>query len=118
MGKELLDLVEFFRTEGFVSGALNSTFITLVPKCNKPENFSDFRPITLWNLLYKLVSKIIENWIKPVLSKVVSCEQFGFLFDRQILDAIGITQEVVHMIKQDKLKALLFKIDLEKHWKK
>ena len=35
MGEYLLAMVEFSRTEGFVSGAVNSTFITLVPKCNK-----------------------------------------------------------------------------------
>ena len=45
---------------------------------------------------------------------MVSCEKFGFLFDGQILDAIGITQEVIHTIKQKNKKALLFKMDLEK----
>lgn len=52
--------------------------------------------------------------MKPILSSFISGEQFGFLKDRQILDAIGITQEVIHTIKQKKLKALLLKIDLEK----
>ena len=55
MGQELLDLVEFSRTKGFVLGALNSTFITLVPKCNKPVGFADFLPISLCNILYKLI---------------------------------------------------------------
>ena len=99
-------------------GTLKSTFITLVPKCNKPGIFVDFHPIALCNLLYKLISKIIANIIKPILSKAFSCEQFGFLFDRQILHSIGITQEAVHTIKQKKMKALLFKMDLEKTFDK
>ena len=55
MGEDLLTMVEFSRIEGFVSGAINSTFITLVPKCNQPETFTYFRPISLCNLIYKLI---------------------------------------------------------------
>ena len=36
MGEELLGMVEFCRIQDYVLGAINSTFITLVPKCNKP----------------------------------------------------------------------------------
>ena len=36
MGEDLLAMVEFSRTEGYVSGAINYTFITFVPECNKP----------------------------------------------------------------------------------
>ena len=67
-------------------------------------------------MIYKLISKIIVNMNKLVLSKTLSCEQFVFLHDRKIMDAIGIMQEVVHSIKQKKMKALLLKMDLEKYF--
>lgn len=49
-----------------------------------------------------------------MLAKYVSSEQFGFLPERQIIDAIGITQECLHTIKTKKMKALIMKIDLSK----
>lgn len=114
MGSDLLKMVEYSRVEGWIAGGLNSTFFTLIPKSNNPSTFNEFRPIALCNLVYKLISKIIANRIKPKLSEWMTNEQFSFLANRQILDAVGITQEVLHSVKLRKQKALMLKIDLVK----
>jgi hypothetical protein len=95
-------------------GSLNSTFLTLIPKANKPISFDDFRPISLCNLCYKVISKIISNRIKPFLYNSLSIEQLGFLQGRRIQDAIGTTHESLHSIKKKKLKSLVLKLDLRK----
>jgi len=92
VGDDLLDLVEDTRVRGRVRGSLNTTFLALISKENNPQSFDNFRPIALCNLCYKLVSKVIANMIKPVLSRELSCNQLGFLKGRQILDAIGTAQ--------------------------
>jgi hypothetical protein len=107
-------MVEESRLLGKIVGGLNSTFLTLIPKVNNPKNFEDFRPISLCNLCYKLISKIIANRIKPFLSKSLSPEQMGFLEGRRIQDAIGTAHESLHSIKKKKLKALVLKLDLKK----
>jgi hypothetical protein len=66
VGGDLLDMVEEARLNGNISGGLNSTFIALIPKVNKPQSFGDFRPILLCNLCYKIISKIIANQIKLI----------------------------------------------------
>jgi ribonuclease HI len=105
---------ENMEVKGKVIGALNSNFLTLIPKAANPTTFVDFRPIALCNLCYKLISKIIVNRIKPILSHFLSNEQLGFLKGRQILDAIGTTQECLHSIKSKNSKALILKLDLKK----
>jgi hypothetical protein len=45
--EDLLALVENVRTGGHIAGSLNSTFIALIPKMNKPHCFGDYRPISL-----------------------------------------------------------------------
>jgi hypothetical protein len=114
VGDDLLDLVEDSRLRGKIQRSLNSTFLALIPKENSPQNFGDFRPIALCNLCYKIISKVIANIIKPILSRALSAEQLGFLKGRQILDAVGTTHECVHSIKSKKQKALILKLDLKK----
>jgi hypothetical protein len=75
ISEDLLALVESIRTGGRMAGNLNSTFLALIPKSNKPQTFGDYRPISLCNLVYKLISKVIANRIKPILSRNLSAEQ-------------------------------------------
>jgi hypothetical protein len=61
VGVDLLQLVEDSRLKGKISRSLNATFLVLIPKKDIPLTFSDFRPISLCNLIYKLISKVISN---------------------------------------------------------
>jgi hypothetical protein len=114
VGDDLWDLVEDSRIRGGVNRAINSTFLALIPKANKPTTLGDYRPITLCNLCYKIITKILANRIKPFLSRTLSGEQLGFLKGRQILDAIGTAQECLHNIKLKKLQALNSEIRSQK----
>lgn len=58
-----------------VNGALNA-ILYLIPKSNKRGSVANFRPTSLCNLIYKLITKIIATRIKPYLSKGISKEQF------------------------------------------
>eukprot|EP00253_Pinus_taeda_P033192 PITA_33192 len=60
LGQDLLQVVEERRLSGSLYNAINSTFIALVPKSDTPS-FDDYRPISLCNCLYKIISKIIAN---------------------------------------------------------
>ena len=79
IGNEVVELVEESHLTGHISGGLNSTFIALIPKISKTITFDDYRPISLCNFLYKIVSKVIAERMKPWLAKVISPEQYGFL---------------------------------------
>ena len=80
----------------------------------KPKTFADFIPISICNLIYKVISNFLSNRIKPLLVEALSDEQFGFLRKRQIHEVVGITQEVMHSVKIKKLEALLLKMDMIK----
>ncbi|GJV18645.1 hypothetical protein Tco_1367665 [Tanacetum coccineum] len=67
---EVCDAVkEFFRT-GKILGEINATLITLVPKSKTPKKVSDYRPIACCNTVYKVISKILTNWIKSALCTI------------------------------------------------
>jgi hypothetical protein len=114
VGEDLLQMVEDSRIRGKIHGSLNSTFLVLIPKENNSLSFSDYRPISLCNLIYKVISKVISNRIKPFLARCISAEQLGFLKGKRIQDAIGAAHECIHSIKQKNLKALVLKLDLKR----
>jgi len=114
IGSDLLKVIEESRISGSMHGAINTTFIALIPKTNNPSSYNDFCPVFLCNCLYKIISKIIANRIHPILSTHISPKQFAFLKDRQIHEAIRSAQEVMHSIQSKKIKGMILKADLSK----
>ena len=110
IGKYVHQAVEESRITGSMVSSLNSTFLALILKVDRLASFGDFRSISLCNIAYKVISKLIGLRLTSLLSKALSLEQFGFLKGRKILDVVGVAQECIHNIKSKKLKAL--KMDL------
>ncbi|GJZ00683.1 RNA-directed DNA polymerase, eukaryota, reverse transcriptase zinc-binding domain protein [Tanacetum coccineum] len=64
-----LAIKEFFQT-GKLLGEMNATLISLIPKISTPNKVTDYRPIACCNVVYKCISKIITERIKPGLQKL------------------------------------------------
>ena len=95
---------------------LNNTMITLIPKCAGADCLSKFRPISLCNFIYKVVTKIIVQRLRPLLSGLISPLQAAFVLGRMGLDNMIIVQELIYSLtlKRGKVGFLAVKIDLEK----
>ena len=79
---------------------LNHTVIALIPKVNKPELVSKFRPISLCNVLYKIFSKVLANRLKRILLKIITTEhQSAFTKNCLIFDNIMAAFETLHSMQ-------------------
>jgi exonuclease III len=106
--------VEESRTSGQVLSTLNATFITLIPKEERATHPKQFRPISLCNVIYKIITKVIANRLKPLLPTIISNEQSGYVEGRQIMDSVILANEVIHSLKTSKIPGMLIKLDLSK----
>jgi len=107
---------QFFQT-GVLLPEYNRTYISLIPKISHPESLDHFRPISLCNFIYKIISKILANRLKPWLPELVTLEESAFVGGRQIQDNIIIVQEVLHQIRTRKRKKhfqAVLKLDMQK----
>ena len=88
VGKDVTEVVLNALNSGFVLDSINSTFIALIPKIKDPQKVSDFRLISLCNVIYKLIAKVLVNHLKLIFPYVVSNSQSAFLLGRLITDNV------------------------------
>ena len=65
-----------------------------------PEEVSHFRPISLCNVTYKIISKIMVNKLKLLMAKLISPYQNAFIQGRNIFDNILLAHEIIDTLKK------------------
>jgi hypothetical protein len=116
-GKELYHTSLQWLQMGRLPDELNNTNIVLIPKVDNPTSMKDLRPISLCNVIYKILSKVLANRLKPLLNRYISFEQSAFVSDRSILDNVMVAMETIHHMKckvKGKVGEVALKIDISK----
>jgi len=99
---------------------LNKTNVALIPKIQGSKTIGNFRPISLYNTMYKIIIEIIVARIRLMLDKLVSPVQSAFVLGRKGVNNAIIMQEIIHTIskKKGRVGYMTVKVDLEKAYDK
>lgn len=117
VGEDIVKMVKEFFSQGVMLEGLNETNLVLIPKKNNPSTVSDLRPISLCNVLVKIITKVMANRMKLLLNVVISESQSAFIPGRLISDNILVSYEVMHFLKNKRVGKegyMAIKLDMSK----
>ena len=117
VGEEVCLAVLNSLNSGILPEILNMTHIVLIPKKKNPTTVMGFRPISLCNVLYKLISKVLANRLKKILPFIISQTQSAFIPGRLIIDNILAAYETLHTVNSNmkgKKGYMAVKLDMSK----
>ena len=96
VGDNIVTVVLDHLNSGVMGLDINHTNIVLIPKIKFPKRMSNFRPISLCNVIYKIISKVLANRLKQILPYVISSTHSAFVLGWLITDNVLVAYEVLH----------------------
>ncbi|XP_074360858.1 uncharacterized protein LOC141701117 [Apium graveolens] len=117
VGQDVIKFCREFFQNGELPSGLNRTLVCLIPKVKHPKKVVDLRPISLCNMLMKILSKVMANRLTPTLNAIISEKQSAFIEGRLLTDNALIAYEVNHYIRrktQGKVGVAGLKVDISK----
>ncbi|XP_074318424.1 uncharacterized protein LOC141655234 [Silene latifolia] len=100
INEDISSAVLGFLNNGLLPPAWNNTHIVLIPKVNNPDSISQFRPISLCNVIYRAASKCIALRLRKVTDSIIGQNQNAFIPGRLISDSGFLGHELLSYINQ------------------
>jgi hypothetical protein len=99
-------------------GELTTTFktakIRLIPKKGNVARIENWRPISLLNCFYKLISRVLTNRLKKVSDKITAVGQYGYAKNKQCQEVLIGLLNKIHAANKNYSKGLLVSLDIKK----
>ncbi|CAI5967659.1 unnamed protein product [Closterium sp. NIES-65] len=114
LGGEFLRMAQNFSDTASIPASIKEAVTILLHKKGDKDKLDNYRPITLLNFTYKVLARVVANRMRPLLHRVISEEQYGFIPGRRISDAIGVVADVIEAAKKGDEDWYLLLVDFRK----
>ena len=104
--------------DAYQVGELSTTqkrgILSLIFKKNDKELLKNWRPISLLNTDYKILTHVLANRLKKVIGKIINTDQNGYIKGRNIAYNIRLIQDVVNYFENDNIEGAILFLDFQK----
>ena len=115
ISKPLLDYYKYSQDVKSLSNSQRQAIITLLEKPGKDRSYlRNWRPISLLNLDYKLLTKVLGSRVKNVLPSIISDCQTGYVLNKSINDSVRIVQDIINYTEITQSQGFLLAVDFHK----
>ena len=114
MGPDAMELMEEFHAGTSWMDRINRAFITLLPKTPEAERVGDFRPISLSNSIYLIITNVLANRLRGLLGTLISPLQSAFVPGRQMTDSVVVAEEIIAAWRRSGTTGFVWKMDFAK----
>ncbi|KAM1250279.1 hypothetical protein ACFX2G_033535 [Malus domestica] len=118
---DVTDVIQCLFYSGRLLKQINYTHVCLIPKMKAPKYITQFRPISLCSILFKIASKVMANRLKRILTHIISHAHSAFVMGKLILDNSLLASKISHFLSkrcQGKKGFLSLKLDISKAYDK
>ena len=114
LGEDYLSVLHEVQETGALPTTQCNALITLLYKEGDRSNLANWRPISLLNLDYKMLTKVLANRLKGVLHEIIHPDQTCGIPGRTIHNNNVFTRDLLQYADENRLEAFLVSIDQEK----
>lgn len=115
IGRDVFNAVTQFFRRGWILPNMNANNVVLIPKVANADFIGQYRPISLANYQFKIITKVIAARLAKIAPKIISVNQRGFISGRSILDCICLASEAVNLLDKKCFGGnMALKIDIKK----
>lgn len=100
IGADVVKCCQHFVSTGELPEGINQTVVCFIPTVKNPQKMTELRPISLCNVLFRILSKVMANRLKICLPNIISEQHSAFVEGRLLTDNALIAFEVNHYIKR------------------
>ncbi|CAN0840007.1 LINE-1 reverse transcriptase homolog [Linum grandiflorum] len=117
IGQDVIEDCKHWLSSGEITSTAQATNIVLLPKVDKPDSKHDLRPISLCDVRYRILAKVLTNRLRVLMPGSIHEEQSAFVKGRSIIDNILLAFESIHSLTTNpstKKGDVAIKIDISK----
>jgi hypothetical protein len=105
---------DFCTVNGTITNSFSTASIKLIPKKGDLSKIKNWRPISLLNVLYKIIAKSLNNRLKKIAPFVLSRSQKGFVDKKFIQECLINIGETINYAERHKIKSFCLALDMAK----
>jgi len=80
----------------------SQTLIELIPKIDPPSTYKDFRSISLCNIIYNIITKVLVHRLRPILTFIIGPYQSSFQPSMGTSDNSIVLHKIIHFMRRSK----------------